>query len=55
MSKDVYILSDEYKKGFGDAIFHVIRIINDNSNLQQQSLIALLNKVVIEVNKNDIK
>lgn len=49
---EVNIISDQYKKGFSDAIFHVIRILNDNSNLQHRSLIALLNTVAIETTRN---
>ena len=52
MEKEIIISSNEYKKGFSDAIFHVIRILNDNSNLQQRALISLLNTVVLEFNKN---
>ncbi len=52
MEKEIIVDSNEYKKGFSDAIFHVIRILNDNANLQQRALISLLNTVIIEVNKN---
>jgi hypothetical protein len=49
---EINIISDEYKRGFGDAIFHVIRILNDNSNLQHRALVSLLNTVAIETTKN---
>lgn len=47
----VNIISDEYKRGFSDAVFHVIRILNDNSNLQHRALVSLLNTVAIETTK----
>ncbi len=54
MGIDVIIKSDDYKQGFCDAMFQVVRIINDNAELQQKALINLLNTVVAEINK-DIK
>ena len=50
-NSEVIISSEDYKRGFSQAIFQVMKIIGENNDIQMKSLINLLNTVVKEINK----
>lgn len=52
MNNEVIMKSDDYKQGFTDALFQVVRILNENDHLREKALITLLNSILTSIDKN---
>lgn len=47
---EIEITSQEFKNGFTAAIINIIKIIDENEEIQKQKILQLLNTVLQETN-----